>query len=157
LNYGVASPIDIQIEGANLAAVEALAHQIRDRVADVPGTADVHIAQRNDAPQRIIVVDRKKAADVGLSDYDVMSQVVTAMNSSVALNRNFWIDVKTGNQYFVAVQYPEDPNRKLQDVLDIFATGGSQPTPYPVKLSSLVQIRQGRAPVEVNHVNLARV
>jgi multidrug efflux pump subunit AcrB len=157
LNYGVASPIDIQIEGGSLPRAEAMAQKIRDLVADIPGTADVHIGQRNDAPQRIIVVDRKKAADVGLSDYDVMSQVVTAMNSSVALNRNFWIDVKTGNQYFVAVQYQEDPNRKLQDVLDIFATGGSQPTPYPVKLSSLVQIRQGMAPVEVNHVGLARV
>ena len=41
---------------------------------------------------------------------DVIMQVVAAMNSSVSINRNFWIDTKTGNQYFVAVQYPEDPD-----------------------------------------------
>jgi multidrug efflux pump subunit AcrB len=155
LNTGASSPIDIQIEGGSVEDAMALAQKVRQEVADVRGTADVRVQQRLDAPQRIIVVDRKKAADVGLSEYDVMSQVVTAMNSSVSLNRNFWIDTRTGNQYFVAVQYPEDPNLKLEDVLNISATGTAQP--YPVKLSNLVQIRHGRAPVEVNHVGLARV
>jgi multidrug efflux pump subunit AcrB len=87
--------------------------------------------------------------------YSVINQVATALNSSVAIKRNFWIDYKTGNQYFVAVQYPEDPNLKLEDILDIPATGTNQS--YPVKLSTLVKIRYGTAPVEVNHVRLARV
>jgi multidrug efflux pump subunit AcrB len=86
-----------------------------------------------------------------------MSQVATAMNSSVSIRRNFWIDPRSGNQYFVAVQYKEDPRRTMQDVLDIVATGGSQPTPYPVKLGDLVDIRMGVAPIEVNHDSLARV
>src|SRR5262249_27238568 len=64
-------------------------------------------------------------------------------------------DYKTGNQYFVAVQYPEDPNRRLEDVLNIPATGTNQS--HPVKLGTLVTIRPGTAPVEVNHVSLARV
>src|SRR5205823_8319464 len=69
---------------------------------------------------------------------------------------NFWIDSRTGNQYFVGVQYEEDPNFKLNDVLDIVATGTRQES--PVKLGSLVEeIRQDVAPVEVNHVSLARV
>lgn len=155
LNYGASSPIDIQIEGGTLDQALALAQKIRDKVAEVPGTADVRIQQRLDAPQRIIVVDRQKAADVGLSEYDVINQVATAMNSSVAINRNFWIDSRTGNQYFVAVQYREDPDRRLQDVLDIVATGTSQSN--PVKLGNLVQIRYGTAPVEISHVSLARV
>jgi multidrug efflux pump subunit AcrB len=155
LNYGASSPIDIQIEGGELDQGLALAQKVQDRVASIRGAADVHIKQRIDAPQRIIVVDRKQAADVGLSEYDVMNQVATAMNSSVAINRNFWIDPKTGNQYFVAVQYAEDPDMKLEDVLNLVATGTYQAV--PVKLSSLVQIVPGTAPVEVNHVNLARV
>src|SRR5262245_65778729 len=85
----------------------------------------------------------------------VIKQVATAMNSSVSISKNFWIDYKTGNQYFVAVQYPEDPNRKLEDVLNIPATGTN--VTHPVKLDTLVRIRPGTAPVEVNHVALARV
>jgi multidrug efflux pump subunit AcrB len=155
LNYGASSPIDIQIEGGTLEQGLAFAQKVRDRVAGIRGAADVHIGQRLDAAQRIIVVDRKKAAEVGLSESEVINQVATAMNSSVAVNRNFWIDNRTGNQYFVAVQYAEDPDRKLEDVLNIVATGTSQPD--PVKLSSLVQIQSGTAPVEVSHVSLARV
>ena len=75
----------------------------------------MRILQRADAPYLVIDVDRQKAASVGLSARDVIMQVVAAMNSSVSINRNFWIDTKSGNQYFVAVQYPEDPNRKFED------------------------------------------
>src|SRR5262249_42721189 len=76
-------------------------------------------------------------------------------NSSVALDRNFWIDTKSGNQYFVAVQYPENPNLRLEGVLNISATGTKQP--YPVKLGDLVRLEDATAPGEVNHVPLARV
>ncbi|MBI3407982.1 MAG: efflux RND transporter permease subunit [Planctomycetes bacterium] len=155
LNYGASSPIDIQIEGGTPTQALELAQKIHQRVRSVPGTADVRVLQRLDAPQRIIVVNRQKAADVGLSEYDVMAQVVTAMNSSVSLNRNFWIDTKSGNQYFVGVQFPENSNLKLQDVMNIVATGTK--APYPVKLGDLIRLEHGTAPVEANHVNLARV
>lgn len=154
LNFGASSPITIQIEGPPDKAMK-LAQQVRDRVRVIRGAADVRILQRQDAPQRVIVVDRVKAADVALSEFEVLSQVTTAMNSSVSLSRNFWIDTKSGNQYFVAVQYPENPHLKLEDVLNISATGAR--APYPVKLGDLVRLEHRSAPVEVNHVNLARV
>src|SRR5262249_38210836 len=146
---------DIQIEGGSARESMELAQSIRDRVREIPGAADVRILQRLDAPLRTIVVNRQKAADVGLSEYEVMTQVVTAMNSSVSVNRNFWIDTKSGNQYFVGVQYPEDPNLKLQDVLSIVATGAK--SPHPVKLGDLIRLEYGSAPVEANHVNLQHV
>lgn len=155
LNFGASSPIDIQIEGGSAERAMKLAQIIRDRVRNISGAADVYVKQRLDAPQRIIVVNRPKAAEVGLSEQDVMTQVVTAMNSSVSVSRNFWIDQKTGNQYYVAVQYPENPNLVLQDVLNIVATGTK--SPYPVKLGDLIRLDYGTAPVEVNHVALARV
>ncbi|OAI46798.1 hypothetical protein AYO44_10710 [Planctomycetaceae bacterium SCGC AG-212-F19] len=155
LNYGATTPIEIQVEGGTGDDALALAQKIRDRVAGVNGAADVRIQQRLDAPQRFIEVDRQKAADVGLDMYQVITQVATALNSSAAIRRNFWIDYKSGNQYFVAVQYPEDPNMKLEDLLDIPATGTS--TGLPVKLRTLVQVKYGTAPVEAIHVALARV
>ena len=109
----------IQVEGGTQADAHALAEQIRDRVSQVRGAADAHVVQRLDAPYMVIEVDRAAADLVGLSTYDVMMQVVAAINSSISINRNFWIDNKTGNQYFVAVQYPEDPHRKLEDLLNI--------------------------------------
>ncbi len=155
LNYGNTSPIDIQIEGGGRDEAMKLAQEIRGRAAAVRGAADVRVAQRLDAPYLIIEVDRQKAANIGLSARDVIMQVVAAMNSSVSINRNFWIDAKSGSQYFVAVQYPENPQEKIEDLLNLFATGSRQEN--PVRLSSLVKTRYTTdAPVEITHESLYR-
>src|SRR5262245_56098807 len=155
LNYGASSPIDIEIDGGTPAQRAETARLVRDRVVGVRGATDVRVVQRNDAPYLVIKVNRAEAARVGLSARDVAMQVVTAMNSSIALTRNFWIDPKSGNQYFVAVQYPEDPNFKLDDLKNVIATGTRQS--QPVKLSSLVTVELRSSAVELNHVNLRRV
>jgi len=155
LNFGASSPIDIQIDGGQPEQRMRLARLVRDRVASVPGAADVHVHQRDDSPYLIIKVKRQEAAAVGLSTRDVAMQVVTAMNSSIALTRNFWIDTKSGNQYFVAVQYPEDSNFRLDDLKNVMATGTRQATPVP--LGTLVDLEPSTADVELNHAGLRRV
>jgi multidrug efflux pump subunit AcrB len=174
LNMGASSPIDIEISGSPRLkkkeagtsqeedearrqaqqAVEEFAKKVRNAAAGVRGAVDVRLQQRNDAPYEIIDVDRQKAAAAGLSTQEVILQVVAALNSSVSINRNFWIDLRSGNQYFVAVQYPENPNMRLEDVLDVFATGTNQPN--TVRLSSLATIRRDTGAVEINHTSLYR-
>jgi multidrug efflux pump subunit AcrB len=154
LNYGVSSPIDIQVEGGTPDQGFALAREIRQQVAGVQGAADVRIGQRLDAPYLIMEIDRQKAANIGLSARDVIEQVVAAMNSSVSINRNFWIDPKSGNQYFVGVQYPENPHATLETLENIYATGTKQTE--PVTLSALVHLRPSTDAVEINHVSLYR-
>jgi multidrug efflux pump subunit AcrB len=154
LNYGANSPIDIRIQGGTLDQAQNLAREIWKRAKSVPGAADARVAQRLDAPYMVFEVDRKKAASLGLSAENVILQVVAAMNSSVSINRNFWIDNQTGNQYFVGVQYPENPNATLQDVLNVVATGTNQN--YPVKLYNLVKPILRHDAVEINHVSLYR-
>ncbi len=153
LNYGQTSPIDIQIDASPEKAMN-LAQRIQQEVSQIRGAVDVHIAQRADAPYLLIKVDRKKAAIVGLTARNVVMQVVTAMNSSIAITRNFWIDPKSGNQYFVAVQYPEDPNFRIDDLKNVMATGTKQKNPVP--LSTLVELEQGVTEVELNHMGLRR-
>lgn len=155
LNFGAASPVDVQITGGTPDEKFALARKVRSVVQDISGAADVRVLQRNDAPYLVLEVDREKSASIGLTARDVVTQVVTAMNSSIALTRNFWIDPKSGNQYFVAVQYPDDPHFRMDDLSQITATGSNQKT--PVHLSSLVHIRETTQSVEFNHVGLKRV
>jgi multidrug efflux pump subunit AcrB len=171
LNNGAASPIDIQITGVPSLTREEkkrpnstfhqqqkaleIAQRVRSLASEVDGVVDARVLQRLDAPYEVIEVDRQKAASVGLSPDEVIQQVVAALNSSISINRNFWIDAKTGNQYFVAVQYPDNPAMKLDDLLNIEATGTKQPS--PVKLSTLAQFHRTQRAVEVNHENLQPV
>jgi multidrug efflux pump subunit AcrB len=71
------------------------------------------------------------------------------------MTRNFWIDTKSGNQYFVAVQYPEDPAFSITDLQSVVATGTKQAT--PVQLASLVTLRESTEDVEIKHDGLQRV
>ncbi len=155
LNFGVSSPIDVQIDGGTREQGMSLARQIEEEARKVRGAADVHVAQRLDAPYLVLEVDRIKAANVGLSARDVIQQVVAAMNSSTAIDRNFWVDPKNGNQYFVAVQYEEDPQATIEKLQNIVVTGTNQRE--PVVLSSLISLRSKTDSVEVNHVSLYRV
>ncbi|HZU37990.1 MAG TPA: efflux RND transporter permease subunit, partial [Gemmataceae bacterium] len=125
LNYGVSSPIDVQVHGGTPDQALDVAKEIKRRITGtykstaepvVPGTADVRISERRDAPYLVFSVNRKKAASEGLDARSVISQLVAAMNSSVSIKRNFWIDNESGNQYFVAIQYPENPHVRLDDV-----------------------------------------
>ena len=155
LNFGASSPIDIQVIGGTPEQKFEMGAKIKKLVETVPGAADVRVLQRNDSPYLVMEVDRVKASSVGLSARDVVMQVVTAMNSSIALTRNFWIDPKSGNQYFVAVQYPDNPYFKIEDLQNVFATGTNQKT--AVRLGSMVTIRTTTQPVEFNHDGLKRV
>jgi multidrug efflux pump subunit AcrB len=155
LNSGASSPIDIQVSNGLPHSALAMATQIRNRVTSIKGVVDARVLQRLDAPYLFFNVDRPKAAEVGLSPADVINQAVSAMNSSISIDRNFWVDVKTGNQYFVAVQYPETPNMTINDLFNIEARGTHQKT--PVKLSSIVKFERIDGAVEINHDSLLPV
>jgi multidrug efflux pump subunit AcrB len=155
LNNGASTPLDIQIEGGKREVATQIARDVRNRVRSINGVADTRVVQRLDAPYLMIDVNREKAAEAGLTPYEVIQQTVSALNSSISINRNFWVDAKSGNQYFVAVQYPENPGMKFDDILNIEATGAKQTT--PVKLSQLATFRRVFGAVEINHVALMPV
>lgn len=153
MNEGKSTPINIQVTGKKPEAALAIAERIRDEVVQIDGVVDARIIQRLDYPEYIVDVDRVKAADVGLSQEDVMKNVVAAFNSSIQFNKkNFWIDPVGGNQYFVGVQYPEGDIKSIETLLDIPITGPNQKTPIP--LSNLVSLRRATVPTEATHSNI---
>ena len=155
LNQGGSSPIDIEIEGGTAEESLELAATIRAVAATVSGAADVRVQQRSDARYLVIDIDRQKAATLGLTAEDVIQQVVVAMNSSVSVHRNFWIDSRSGNQYFVGVQYPESPERTIGDILGLPVKAPGQAG--TVNLETIVSIRHREDAVEINHSGLRRV
>jgi multidrug efflux pump subunit AcrB len=153
MNEGKSTPINIRISGKNLAQARAIAEAIQTKVARIDGVVDARIIQRLDYPEFVIEVDRAKAADLGLTQLDVMKNVVAAFNSSIQFNKkNFWIDPKGGNQYFVGVQYPENEIKSIETLLNIPITSPIQDKPVP--LSNLVSLRRQTVPTEVTHTNI---
>jgi multidrug efflux pump subunit AcrB len=153
MNEGKSTPINIRVTGKNQKSARAIAEKIRARCVKIDGVVDARIIQRLDYPEYVINVNRAKAADLGLTQEEVMKNVVAAFNSSIQFNKkNFWIDPIGGNQYFVGVQYPEGDIKSIETLLNIPITSADQKKAIP--LSNLVSLRKTTVPTEVTHNNI---
>src|SRR5260370_15194276 len=132
-NGVVPSPINIQVEGNKLEVAHEVAEKIQRFAQSVRGAGDVRIQQRLDAPQINIDIDRVKAAQVGLTQEEIVKNIVTALNSSTNFAPSFWIDEKNGNHYFIGAQYRENDIQSINTVLDIPITGKKQPVPVALR------------------------
>lgn len=155
LNFGLPSPINIQVAGSRLETSYEIAAAIVKEVKKVQGAADVRIAQRLDYPAIDIEVDRVKAAHLGISQEDIVKNIVAALNSSINFNPGFWIDHLSGNHYFIGAQYLEDDIRSLQTLENIPIT--SSDTMKATVLKNIATFRRTTAPAVVNHLNVTRV
>lgn len=155
LNFGLPSPINIQVAGSRLETSYEIAEAIVKEVKKVQGAADVRIAQRLDYPAIDIEVDRVKAAHLGISQEDIVKNIVTALNSSINFDPGFWIDHLSGNHYFIGAQYFEDDIRSLQTLENIPIT--SSDTMKATVLKNIATFRRTTAPAVVNHLNISRV
>ncbi len=155
LNFGRPSPINIQVEGNKLEVAYDIARQIQERVERVPGTVDVRIQQKLDYPQIEVNVDRVKAAYLGLTQENVVKNIVTTLNSSINFDPAFWIDHRNGNHYFIGAQYREEDIESLETLKNIPINGPLQPEPIPLR--NIADFERTAAPAEVNHLNITRV
>jgi hypothetical protein len=65
LNFGLPSPIDIQVVGRNVEGNRQFADNLLQRLKYVPGTADLRIQQAFNQPKLHIFVDRTRAEGAG--------------------------------------------------------------------------------------------
>jgi multidrug efflux pump subunit AcrB len=65
LNFGLPAQIDIQVVGRDHANNLRVAHELRGRLAGIPGIADAHLQQELDAPAFMVNIDRSRALQLG--------------------------------------------------------------------------------------------
>jgi multidrug efflux pump subunit AcrB len=153
LNFGSLNPVDIRVEGPNLAEGQRIARELLSKVQGVPGITDAGIEQTLGYPAIHIDVNRIKAGYLGLAADEVIKDIVTALNSSVLFALNFWDDPATGNNYFIGAQYPESQIDSKQTISNIpvgSAKIGS------TLLRNVAALTDEKIPVEISHDNLLR-
>jgi len=109
LNFGLPSPIDIQVTGPdkNTKADYAVALKLLNRIRSVRGAVDVHIQQVVSYPTFFVNVDRTRINQIGLTQRDVASDLLISLSGSTQTAPNFWVNPVTGINYNVAVQTPQ--------------------------------------------------
>jgi HAE1 family hydrophobic/amphiphilic exporter-1 len=155
INLGLPAPIDVQVSGNNLNQVYATAVKIAAPARGLNTVSDVLIPQDIDYPALELDVDREKAGLLGLSQKEIVDNVITALTSNSMIAPNYWIDPKSGNPYLLTVQYPEAAVKSMTDLKQIPLRGvhSTQPT----FLDSVVKVKTIPSPTEVDHYQLFRV
>jgi multidrug efflux pump subunit AcrB len=172
LNFGLSSPIDVQVQDNNLEEGYAMASRLRDLIRTVPGAADVHVKQILDYPTLRLDVDRQRAATVGLSQADVASSMLVSLSSSALVSPSYFINPANDVNYLVAVKTPLQQVSTLRDVMDISVTppssaallqsgaGGAladMPHAPTQSLGNITTVSSRATPSEVDHYTVQRV
>ena len=155
LDQGVPAPIDVQVSGMNLERVNQLALELRREIKALPDVADVYTPQDMDYPGLQLNVKRDRASELGLSPREVVDNVITSLTSDVMIAPSYWVDSRTGNNYFVTVQYPENQVHSIEDLnsMPLHAPG----VKFPTYLSQVADIRPILTPTEMDHYQLERI
>ncbi len=155
LNFGLPAPIDVQIEGANLAGNRAVANQILAEMRQVPGLVDTRIQQPDDYPVFNVSVDRTKAAQGGYTERDVGGSMLNILSGSTQLTPQFYLNNKNGVVYNIVVEAPQYAIQSLNDLRNIPIA--STTAKVPEILGDVANIQRGTEMQVVNHYNIRRV
>ncbi len=153
LNFGLPSPIDVQLVGPNFADNFEVARKMLPRIQEVGGAVDVHIQQALDLPKLHVEVDRTRAESIGFTQQDVANNALVALTTSFQTAPNFWVSPQ-GVPYVVATltpQYRVDTMRSVQGIPVIGRNG------QPQILDNVASITREAGPAVVNHYDIMPV
>jgi HAE1 family hydrophobic/amphiphilic exporter-1 len=119
LNMGMPAPIDVQVSSPDLHDIYGVAQDLASRIRQVPGVGEIYIPQDMNYPALRLDVDRVHASELGLTQKDVVDNVITALNSNYMIAPNYWVDRKSGNDYYLTVQYFEKGPAAIHNMIDL--------------------------------------
>ena len=154
LNQGKAAPIDLQVSGMDLMTDESIAQEFARQIKQLPDVSDVYIPQDMDYPALRVNVNRARASQLGLTPKEVIDNLITALTSDVMIAPSYWVDAKSGNNYFVSVQYPENQVKSIEELkaMPLRSAGRKMPT----YLNQVADVTPILTPTEVDHYQLQR-
>jgi multidrug efflux pump subunit AcrB len=155
LNQGLPAPIDVQLSGSNLEVVHKAASDLSVELRTVAGVSDVFIPQDVDYPSLRLDIDRARAAMLGLNQREVVGNVITALTSNQMIAPSYWVDPKSGNDYLLTVQYPED---RIHNLFDLRAIPlHADKIRNPTTLDAVTTVTPLKSPTEIDHYQIRRV
>ena len=154
LNLGLPAPLDIQVSGSNFEATHRIATEIARRARALTGVSDVLVPQDIDYPSLKLDVDRVHASQLGLNEKEVVGNVITALTSNQMIAPSYWVDPKSGNDYLLTVQYPENLIRNFADLSAVPLRGSH--SDRATQLDNVSSLRHIESPTEVDHYQLRR-
>lgn len=159
LSFGSPTPIEVAVQGPQLAVARPFAEKVRAELAKVPSLRDLQTSQPLDYPTVSIQMNRDRAGQLGVTAADLAKSLVTATSSSRYTDLNFWRDPGSGNGFQIQVELPQSRIASIEDVenLPVMSPDGAGKHPSRPLLSDVAKVEFGSALGEVDRYNMQRV
>ena len=156
INFGLSSPIDIQIIGLKKEENQVYADNLLQRLKKIPGLVDTRIRQANNYPELLVDVDRSKASELGFTQFDVASDLLVTLSGSFQTSPTFWLSPKNGVSYPIVTQAPQYVMDSLQALRNIPIASAAAPNQLQI-LGALGTVKRAWGPVVESHYNVQPV
>ncbi|SIO67483.1 Multidrug efflux pump subunit AcrB [Bradyrhizobium erythrophlei] len=159
LNFGLPAQIDVRVVGRDRGNNLQVAHELRRRMAAIPGIADAHLQQELDAPAFMANIDRSRALQLGLNAQAVANDLNISLSSSEQVTPNFWTDPVNGIPYYITVQTPQHLVSSLGEIgnTPVSTAIAAAGPPIPGLLSNVATLKRDSVPTNLNQTNIQPV
>jgi multidrug efflux pump subunit AcrB len=155
LNFGLPAPIDIQVLGRNLDGNRKVAAGMLRSLQRVPGMADLRVHQEFNQPSLHLNVDRTRAAQMGVTQRDVATNLLISLSGSAQTTPTFWLNPANGVSYNVATQTPQYRVNSLEEIGNIPVSSAAGT--HAQLMQGLASIERGAEQPVVSHYDIAPV
>ncbi len=142
-------PINIEVSGKDYHGLGKLTAQMRQKIQDIPGLEDLKDDYVSGRPEVRVRVDRRQAALMGVSTFQIADTVRAAINGATATK------LRDGEDEFdVVVRLDKKERATLEDIQALTVTGrdGAQ-----IPLRELATLETGGGTGSIRHVDVERV
>nr|HPH60976.1 efflux RND transporter permease subunit [Candidatus Syntrophosphaera sp.] len=141
--------LEIQVRGHDLEESFRLASSIQKSIEAVEGVTDANLSRTAGAPEDLIIIDRTKAAELGLSVQQIASVLETALSGSSA---GEFVD--EGREYPMLVQIKDADQLPLEQLLDLTVVNSAG---QPVVLRNVVRVASSQSSTVIERLNQERM
>ena len=148
-----AKPFQMQIRGENIVLLKQYAAQLKRELKMIPGLVDLEATMEFDQPEYRLVVDRQKAADVGIMTQDIARMLGTLVGGNAVST----YEDEEGEAVDVRLRLPEGLRQDISQIGNLRVVGrDGEGKPKLLSLGDLVRVERSSTPAEISRQAMIR-
>lgn len=144
------APISILVTGKNMEVLDKVSKQVKEIAKNTFGMHQVATDWGLNKPEAQIVVDRRRAQEVGLTPSQVADQAYYSITGALTEE---YLRLPNERQRTIQLRYDEPQRRDPQDLLLMMIT---TPDGKQIPLSTIADVKYRRSPNLINHDQMRR-
>lgn len=146
--FGGGSPIEVKIIGYDREKAQRLSDGLMEKMKDVEGLVDLESTVREGKPEYRLIIDRQKAANFGLTPYQIGQVLRSRIEGVVASQFR-----REGDEYDIKIMQDKKYHNNLKEIAAMTVT-----TPFgEVPLQNFIKDTVTVGPVQIDHEDNKRL